>query len=185
MYSISNLLIRTIFCLVIFVLTFHYLLVADNKNFEIIHYYIFGLFPFVYFFSNVILGMLNLKQTIVVRFLKMSVSWLLIFLFFAGVAFLTKTGEDISRLRFGFAALGSFTCDLLALLITKFWYEKIIHKDSVILISDRGHEDNIIKDLKLDYNLVNVSSVDDDYRQIIIDFQPQLIVVRTKLKIFI
>ena len=182
MYSISNLLIRTIFCLVIFVLTFHYLLVADNKNFEIIHYYIFGLFPFVYFFSNVILGMLNLKQTIVVRFLKMSVSWLLIFLFFAGVAFLTKTGEDISRLRFGFAALGSITCDLIALLIKKFWYEKIIHKDSVILISDRGHEDNIIKDLKLDYNLVNVSSVDDDYRQIIIDFQPQLIVVRTKLK---
>ena len=182
MYSISNLLIRTIFCLVIFVLTFHYLLVADNKNFEIIHYYIFGLFPFVYFFSNVILGMLNLKQTIVVRFLKRSVSWLLIFLFFEGVAFLTNTGEDISRLRFGFAALGSFTCDLLALLITKFWYEKIIHKDSVILISDRGHEDNIIKDLKLDYNLVNVSSVDDDYRQIIIDFQPQLIVVRTKLK---
>ena len=67
-------------------------------------------------------------------------------------------------------------------MITKFWYEKIIHKDSVILISDRGHEDNIIKDLKLDYNLVNVSSVDDDYRQIIRDFQPQLIVVRTKLK---
>ena len=63
--------------------------------------------------------------------------------------------------------------------------KKIIHKDSVILISDRGHEDNIIKDLKLDYNLVNVSSVDDDYRQIIIDFQPQLIVVRTKLKKFL
>lgn len=182
MNSISNLFLRTIFSLVIFILFFYLILASDNKYLDDIHYYIFCLFPFIYFFSNIVFGMLDVRQTIVVRFLKMSVSWLSIFLFFTGIAFLTKTGEEISRLRFGLAALGSFIFDFITLLVTKLWYEKIVERDSVILISDRGLEDNIIKDLKLNYNLLTVLSIDEDYHQAITEFQPQVIVVRTKLK---